>query len=383
VKKKSGAKKLLGAAAVFLGGAALGAGAARAGIAAVPALELSRGQAATVIVLLPVLWLAAVAVHELGHVLGGRLGGFRTLLFIVGPIRRERTAAGFRWGFNRSIALAGGLAAMMPVGLHDLRRRTVVMVAAGPLASLIVGTQLLAIYQAASPFLFRVAAGFPSHLAALLLLGLGGMSLLIGLVTLIPARTGGFYSDGARMLRLRRANDATEREVALIALAGQSMGGLRPREWDRGLVERCAAIADGGPFEVGGRQLAFAHALDHGDVAAARAHLEAALARIEQLPPSSRAPLLYAAATFHGLYDGDAERARSFLAQACDGLLAAPHQRQLAEAAVRLADGDVAGARDAARAVEIAAGAALDRGAAALDIALAGRILGRTDPVTG
>jgi hypothetical protein len=368
---RSSVKQFLGAGAGFLGGAVIGVIAVRA----VPELGLSRGQAAAAFVLLPLLWLASIAVHELGHVIGGRLGGFRTLLFIVGPFKLERTADGFRPGLNRSIALAGGLAAMVPAGMHDLRRRTLVMVACGPLASLMLGTQVLALFHAFSGFLFRPDAGFASQLVALMLLGFGLMSLLIGMVTLVPAHTGGFYSDGARLLRLRRATDETEREVALIALVGQSMGGSRPRDWDSGLVESCAGICDGGPFEVGGRQFAYAHALDRGDIDGARTHLEAALQRIDQVPSAARAALLYAATTFYALYDGDAERARSYLSQARSGLLAAPHQRQLAVAAVLLADGDVAGARDAARRVEPLAAAALDRGAAALDTALAGHIL--------
>jgi hypothetical protein len=177
------------------------------------------------------------------------------------------------------------------------------------------------------------------------------------------------------MLRLMRAGDETEREVALIALTGMSMAGTRPREWDAALVEQGAAIRDGGPFEVGGRQFAYAHALDRGDIDDARQHLGAALDRIEQVPAGARASLLLAAATFHALYDGDAGRAREYLQQARHGLLAAPHQRRLAEAAVRLAEGDVAAARELARDAQLLAARALDRGGAALDEALAGRIL--------
>lgn len=369
-------KGVLGTLAGFGGGLLVGVLGARIGFELVPELGLTRGQAAIVVALLPLMWLLVVAAHEAGHVLGGRLGGFRTLLYIVGPLKLERTVHGFALGLNRSIALAGGLAAMVPEGLHDLRRRTFVMVAGGPLASFIVGTQFLALHQATSSLTFRGDAGFPGQLLGIVLLGLGLLSLLIGLVTLIPARAGGFYSDGARMLRLGRATEETEREVALLALVGMSMAGSRPRDWDATLVAASAAIADGGPFEVGGRQFAYAHALDRGDVAAARTHLEAALDRIQQLPPASRASLLYAAATFYALYDGDAERGRGLLQQARSGLLAAPHQRLLAEAAVRLADGDASRARDAARMVEAMAASALDRGGAALDIALAGRILG-------
>jgi hypothetical protein len=368
-------RQLLSTALLFLAGAAVGLVAARSGFRPLPELGLTRPQLIIVLAALPVIYLLSVAGHELGHVLAGRLAGFRTLLFMVGPLRLERGPDGFRAGFNRDVLMAGGLAAMAPVGVHDLRRRAVVMVAGGPLASLMIGTQFLALYQATSAFLFRSGAGFIPVLAGITLLAIGMSSLLIGLLTLLPGRSGGFYSDGARLLRLIRASDETEREVALIALTGLTIGGTRPREWDDRLVALGAEIRDGGPFEVGGRQFAYAHALDRGDIEAARHHLEAALRGVGQLPAGSRASLLLAAATFLALYDGDAVRARSYLTAARRGLLAVPHQRLLAEAAVRLAEGDVHGARDVARHVQRLASNALDRGAAALDVALASRIL--------
>jgi hypothetical protein len=249
------------------------------------------------------------------------------------------------------------------------------MVAAGPMVSLMVGGQFLALYQATSPLLFRDGAPFIARLTALALLIIGGASLLIGLVTLIPSRSGGFYSDGARMLRLMRATEETEREVALIALTGMSMAGTRPRDWDAALVRRGADIRDHGPFEVLGHQLAYAHALDSGDVDAARRHLQEALQRADQLPAGARGSLMLSAATFAALYDGDAATARACLSRARRGMLPAAHQRQVAEAAVLLAEGDLEGARAAAEEARRLAVTALDPGSAALDIALADRIL--------
>jgi hypothetical protein len=366
---------MITAGAMFLFGGAFGFLAAEYGLGMLPD-GLSGRQALLVLALLPAVYLLCVAAHELGHVAGGRIAGFRLLLFIVGPFRVERTADGFRPGLNRSILLSGGLAAMAPLGLQDLRRRTVVMVSMGPVASLMVGAQFLALFQATSPLLLQAGAGFPSQLAAILLLATGLLSLLLGILTLVPGRAGGFYSDGARLLRLMRVTQETEREVALLALSGLTVAGTRPSEWDSELVALGAGIRDGGPFEVGGRQFAYAHALDRGDIDAARQHLNAALERIDQLPAASRSSLLLAAATFAALYDADAARARGYLeAAAREDLLAAPHQRLLAEAAVLLAEGDVTAARQAALQAQALAGRAIDRGGAALDEALAGRIL--------
>jgi hypothetical protein len=381
-RRKAGfVRRVLPLVGFFIGGALIGVLAARGGLRALPELGFTTSQSVIFALLALLLYMLCVAVHELGHVLCGRLAEFRLLLYIVGPLRVDRTPDGLRAGFNRSVMLAGGLAAMVPVGLHDLRRRAIIMVAGGPLASLMLGAQFLALYQATSPALLRPEAVYAAKLLGLSILVIGGASLLIGLLTLVPARSGGFYSDGARMLRLMRTGDDTEREVALLALTGLSMSGTRPREWDAALVQRGAGISDGGPFEVVGRQYAYAHALDNGDIDIARAYLEEALQRVDQLPASARASLFLAAATFYALHDGDAERGRQFLARARSGLLPAPHQRYVAEAAVCLAEGDPAGARTAAEQAQRLAESALDRGGAALDIALAGEVLRRqTEP---
>jgi hypothetical protein len=185
-------RRVLPMLAFFLGGTLIGALAARGGLRALPELGFTTSQSIVFALLVVLLYMLCVAVHELGHVLCGRLAEFRLLLYIVGPLRIDRTPTGMRVGFNRSVMLSGGLAALVPVGLHDLRRRAIIMVAGGPLASLMLGAQFLALYQATSPLLLRPEAAFAAKLLGLSILVIGGASLLIGLLTLVPARSGGF-----------------------------------------------------------------------------------------------------------------------------------------------------------------------------------------------
>jgi hypothetical protein len=342
--------------------------------ALLPAMDFSDAEKvaviATVVLLLPL----AVAAHEAGHLLGGRMAGFRALLFVVGPLRIERTGDGARVHLNRSAALAGGLAVSVPEDTRDLRRRTLLMVAGGPGASLLLGALALAAREPLGLAAVPAGAPFARALAALALLVFALASLGIGIATLVPARTGGFYTDGARMLQLLRTGPDTDRQVALLALMALSMAGRRARDWDPELVARAAALPDGSLFDVVGRQLAHAYALDRGDDAEARAQLEAALALEEVLPPVARAELLLQGAYFAAAHDGDAARARALFARAGAGLMLPEHRRLLAEAAVCAAEGDPARAAGLLDRAEAQLHRALDRGGAAADADLIRRL---------
>ncbi len=359
-----GRRRLLGAA-TFLASVAVGGAAgvliARSVERGLPRLDLDGGEKALLVLLLLVILLAVIAVHEVGHLLGGRIAGFRALLLVVGPLRVERSEVGTRVGLNRSLGLAGGLAVSAPRDTRDLRRRTLLLVAGGPAASLLAGAAAYAARAALGLGALPAGAGAGTTLGSVGLLAFAVFSAAIGVAALIPGRTSGFYTDGARILRLLRGGPDTEREVAILALTGLSMGGRRPREWDPALVERASALPDDTPFGVAGRMMAHSAALDRGDVAVARRYLEEALELREALPPAMRPGILLQGAYFAAAHDGDAARARALLADSGGGLLIPAHQRLLAEAAVVLAEGD------AARAVELLDGAAAKLGAGGMD----------------
>ena len=50
----------------------------------------------------------AIALHELGHVLGMLAANFRVLLYVVGPLKISREGDRLRLRLNRDLALAGG-----------------------------------------------------------------------------------------------------------------------------------------------------------------------------------------------------------------------------------------------------------------------------------
>jgi hypothetical protein len=356
VPRQSNVKKfLVQMAAGMVGGAVFGALAAYFLVGSAPKLELGvagkLAMAAVVVISFPLF----VGVHELGHLLGGMAVGFRPLLFMVGPLRVERTGDRFSTKLTFKGAMFGGLAACAPMDTRDLRRRTLWLIAGGPLASLVTGILFLTL---------RPLLDAPPLPDALLLVS-GLVSLLIWMIASIPGTAGGFYSDGARIIRLLRGGPDVEREVAVIAIMGLSMGGARPREWSPELVARGAAGEPDTIFGVAGRLYAHMYEVDHGRVEAARAQLQAVLAAIEILPKQSRAGLMLQAALFAARADRDAVRARELLEQSVGGVMVPAHSRPLVEAAIALIEGDRARAAERLSAAEAGLKGAIDPGGAA------------------
>ncbi len=307
--------------------------------------------AAAAVIAFPLL----VGLHELGHLLGGIAVGFRPLLFMVGPLRIERDGERFRTKLSFKGAMFGGLAACAPTDTRDLRRRTLWLIAGGPLASVAGGAFFLGL---------RPLLSAPPVPDALLLIA-GLVSLLIAVIACIPGNAGGFYSDGARIVRLLRGGADVEREVAVIAIMGLSMGGARPRDWSPELVARASAGEPDTIFGVAGRLYAYSHELDRGRVDAARAQLAAAMAASDLLPKQALPSMMLQAAHFAARADGDAARARELLERGAGGVMVPPHLRPMAEAAIALAEGDRARAAERLDAAEAGLRVATDPGGAA------------------
>src|SRR6185437_5773677 len=83
------------------------------------------------------LFAIAVVVHEVGHVIGALAVNFRVCSFIVGPItiRWNGGRPSIRWG----TLTVGGMVSFAPGGVYDLRRRMLIVTAAGPASSFLGG----------------------------------------------------------------------------------------------------------------------------------------------------------------------------------------------------------------------------------------------------
>jgi len=317
---------------------------------------------------LPVLILGAVvllaltlAAHEAGHLLGGRLVGFRFILFIVGPLKIVREGNEVRVRLNKDVSLYGGLASAIPTDDKDLPRRMAVMIAGGPLTSLLMGGLSLGLgvwlnahLPSSSPWSVLTAFAF--------IFGL--LNLVIFIVTLIPGKTSGFDTDGAQLIDVLRGGHRAERRGLVTALSAVSTHGVRPRAWNAEQVERLLALREGRPDDVLANFLGYYHFLDLGQTRQAGELLDLCLKDANGFPEAARPMIFAEAAYFTAHHRQEATAARQFLASAFGGLVES-YTRLRAEAAVLLAEGRFAEAADRARAGLAQVSKSWDKGGAA------------------
>ncbi|MBX2997597.1 MAG: hypothetical protein KF893_03730 [Caldilineaceae bacterium] len=293
------------------------------------------------LVILVVGTLLALVLHEIGHLIGGILVGFRFALLIVGPLKIHRQGEEIRLGWNSQMGLFGGLAATYPTDTHNLVQRMVVVVAGGPAMS-----ALTALFSALALTLLPPLQ-FPALWLFLLLLAFASAGVLLAVT--IPGRASGFLSDRARLQALLSRGSTAQRQADLLAITALTMSGRRPRQWDQAVVERAMSIGDGSVDDLAAHLFAYTHWLDMDEVERAGSALDYVLARRGTLPEMMRPGLHLEAAFFTAYHCEDASTARAWLVQGKGGIVDA-HNRLRAEAAVLLADGQAEAA--AAKAAE-------------------------------
>ncbi|WP_219156056.1 M50 family metallopeptidase [Hymenobacter profundi] len=254
--------------------------------------------------LLLVAWLVAVGLHELGHALAGRLQGFRLHWLTIGPLMWRRQPTGhLRFEWNRNLNTAGGLALSVPTDDVRLRERFRVFAAGGPLASLLWGALGVGLYT-------LLPAAAQGTVPAIALVLSGGISLLLFVVTIIPFHTGGFASDGMRLLNLSRRGPKQELEVSMLTASIRSMVGTRPRELNRSALEAAAALHVEHPLKCHLSHYLYLHYLDAGDPVAAGQQLAHYRQQLSQVPAALQASGWLESAFFSAAYEHDATAAR-------------------------------------------------------------------------
>jgi hypothetical protein len=283
------------------------------------------------VALVPVLGFAAIFIHELGHAVIGSMVGMRFILLTTGPLRIALEDGRLRLRLNSHLGLWGGLTLLVPKDPRQMRAQLLPMIAGGPAANLI-----LALACAAAYLLWPL----PRHLA---IAELGMISGALCLVTLFPNRTGGYASDGAQLLTFQKDPEDAEMRIALSTIAGLSMSGTRPRDYDRGLIDRALASARTPQQRLGGLYVAAMNALDRG-VDATR-FLEPMGELFQEMPVGLRQSIALWLAYHHAIIRDDVGVSERWLAAGKGGLVD-PDVRDLAEAAVAFSRGEGEASRE-------------------------------------
>lgn len=342
--RRNSRRMILGLVAAMVVGAVAGFAGMKFGGQLLPPLSGPKHFALIGIASLPLLWLASVAFHEFGHVVGGWSGGGKFLLFVTGPFMWRRTPAGVHFAWNRNLNLAGGLAACLPLDAGQATpRRLAVMIAGGPCFSLVLAVGALwAAAALGTPA--TVGAGVVQHI----FLYLAGLSAMIFLVTVFPTTAGGFKSDGRRFYDLLRGDTRSRQETAFIALTTAALAGVRPADYDPELVTQSLALKDGSLFDRYAHLTAYSHAADLGDFARAQSLLDYVLADEAGLMAFVRDSVRCEYAWLLATQTEDIAAARAWL-DAAGKLDFDPATRLRAEAAVLLAEGKSAEAAERAK----------------------------------
>ena len=265
----------------------------------------------------------ATVVHELGHAVAGLAAGLRVARVQLGPIEiRDYARPHVRlvWSLQAGVVL---VPFDRSATLGTLRWGLIVSTAAGPLAGLVSGAVILAL---AGGLRFDDSLSLPQ--------AVGQMSLILGVLNLLPIRSGEQLADGRRMFSLLLRNRESGQVLAATLMLVEALSNRRPRDWDPALL----AIMERSPDEVFARLCLYEAAIDRGEIEVAGRHIDAAVALRSEKWTTADAILFTEAAYFAARHRGDARGARALLGLA-DGGDVVDYLRARAEAAVLCAEG--------------------------------------------
>jgi hypothetical protein len=279
------------------------------------------------LLVIPLLYLIILGTHEIGHLLAGLSQGMQFLMLIVGPFGWHASVSGTRFEWNTNVALMGGIAATVPkkVGA-SLQRQLLVMIAGGPIASLLLAIFAIELASVSNPR-FAVYCVF-----------VGVTSFGIFLVTLIPVRTGGFMSDGLQMIDVLRGGRVVIERAAILQICSESLDGVRPRDWDASAIKELTTRESKDPLRsAGGSLYLFYRAMDcrnDADIMRYRKLLESGVDHF----PSGFRQSIYVELAISAWLVGETEAVRQNL-EASKGGIVEKSRRLLAQAGLAKLEG--------------------------------------------
>jgi hypothetical protein len=176
-----------------------------------------------VLAMILVVWLA-ITIHELGHIIFGKIVGFEFVSFTIGPIKVEKNLEGIKLKENTEWGLAGGMTMMMPplVKKEEIRKKKILYSAGGPIFSLVFSLIGLIIYSQVNhvvPLYFSI------------------INVAIFVATIIPTGKGGMASDGYFIFSLIKNDEKSLKLIEDMLICGEVLSNKTPSEWNMEYVQ--------------------------------------------------------------------------------------------------------------------------------------------------
>ncbi len=261
------------------------------------------GLFAAVMALIVILFVP-LAFHEMGHLLAGRLVGFKPYLLVLGPFGWRKTEGAFRFYWTGYWIQCSGLAGASPLDSRNLRNRTAIFILGGPLASLILAIPGARVGYYVKPFRSWVGASMPSsggsaHALLWLLLAAWGFVSVSGLACgLLWPRSGPLRADISALTVLLRGYPHASRYAAVAALYFDGLNGVPAGEWPSSWIEAATCLSDVSADDAYGCYFAFTSFFARKDYGRAGKFLTRAREASSTLPADGRAAILMESAFF-------------------------------------------------------------------------------------
>ncbi|ABK87756.1 putative cytolysin immunity CylI domain protein [Bacillus thuringiensis] len=169
------------------------------------------------------IFLLVLAIHELGHVVFGLIGGLHFKFMTVGPITFQKEKGKVRIRENKLWMYFGGVAMLVPPSIEtpNLSKKWAWMTLGGPITSLLFGITFGYIYMV-SYYQYLLYFSF-FHFA-------------IFAVTIVPIKRT-FLSDGMQFLILIKDDEKAKQHLYNIQVSSELFSYKRPKDWDKRLIE--------------------------------------------------------------------------------------------------------------------------------------------------
>lgn len=297
-----------------------------------------------VILMVLVSFFLVILIHEIGHVLGGLLMGNEFSMMVVGPFKLQKDDGKYSLTFNKSVAMAGGLALTLPTQVEGFKKRRAVTIGGGPFASLVLAIVAYIIHVQTAGMFTGLWKGF--------FLVLGLLSALIFVTTIIPMKAGGFMSDGMQLLMTFRNDEKAEKYANFMHLFALNNKGTQPKDLPLALFESQKDRPIEDIYDYAFQQYLYYKAIDENQLGIAAEKIQLLEKHLAIYPPNFQSEVVAEWVTFYGLIQPNLSERDRFLKD-LDGQK--PTMSKVAlntfEAALALSNGDISTAKNFAQKV--------------------------------